>query len=276
MQNDLSKLKLFYTAEGVVSILKEYHAHIQEKHDFPPLSGMKPTHALAEVLDFKSAEPFLNAIAELHLVELQKPSTGKYAEIERRTQYLRQMMPEYLTGERWYDSGDFFRMLISKHYHKDVAEELCDIYRDVAKGAFDRGVFAGVKQQMQVYEKEAKAQAKAELESDKILSFTVIKQRKRFGAPEINTQLFKSPEAFDEHIDDAITSLMFTDGLNSQKLIDACSHIMGMPAVSDTSVIKGDTDIEVSANILKLVPSNIKASVFEYLAGDLTVSIQTH
>lgn len=275
MQNVSSKLKLLYTPEGLVSILKEYHAHLQKKHNFSPLSGLKPAHALAEVMGFKSAEPLLNAISELHLVELQKPSADKHAEIERRTQYLKQMMPEYLTGEHWYDSSDFFRLLISKHYHKDVAQELCDIYRDVASSSFNRGVFAGVKQQIQVSEKENQTIKSAEHASDKILTLTIVKTNNS-GVIDINTHIFKSIEAFDEHMNDTITSLMFVEHLTPKHLIDASTHILGYPIFKDISSIQGTDNTETVNNILKTIPSNIKASLLQFLSGDLTVSVQTH
>lgn len=275
MQNDLSKLKLFYTPEGLVSILKEYHAHIQKKHNFPPLSGLKPAHALAEVMEFKSAEPLLNAISELHLVELQKPSAERCAEIERRTRYLKQMMPEYLTGERWYDSSDFFRLLISKHYSKDVAEELCDIYRDVAKSSFDRGVFAGVKQQMQVSEKETQAKKRIEKTSDKTLTLTIVKSNNR-GVIDVNTHIFQSTEAFDEHMNDTITSLMFVDHLNSNHLIAASRLALEGAIFIDISNAQGSDDTETINNILKIIPTNAKASLLQFLSVNLNVSVQVH
>jgi len=57
------KLQQLLTAQGFDSAMTEYHRLLSNKYNFPALTGNKPMHRMAELLGFKSAEPFLYELA---------------------------------------------------------------------------------------------------------------------------------------------------------------------------------------------------------------------
>lgn len=56
------KISQLFTANGLTQAIKAHHAHLHAKYNFPPLSGNKPIHKLAELFEHKSAEPFIAAL----------------------------------------------------------------------------------------------------------------------------------------------------------------------------------------------------------------------
>jgi len=54
-----------FTTSGLTQALQTHHKHLHKHYNFPPLSGIKSIHKLAETFGFKGAEPFLSALKDI-------------------------------------------------------------------------------------------------------------------------------------------------------------------------------------------------------------------
>lgn len=54
-----------FTASGLAQAIQAHHKHLHTQYNFPPLSGQKPLHKLAETFGYNNAEPFMAKLAAL-------------------------------------------------------------------------------------------------------------------------------------------------------------------------------------------------------------------
>lgn len=72
--------------------------------------------------------------------------------IEARVALLKELIPNFLDGKKWYQRDEIVSMLKSNGYHEQIAIELADLFLRHIILAFERGIFSGIKAHMEYSE----------------------------------------------------------------------------------------------------------------------------
>jgi hypothetical protein len=89
---------------------------------------------------------------KVHTQRVEHPVQSRFIPhdvIDSRIASLKELIPSFLDGKKWYQRDEIVSMLKKNGYHDQIAYELADLFLLHIRLAFERGIFSGIKAHME-------------------------------------------------------------------------------------------------------------------------------